>query len=202
MFKQSYIPPTSPYWKVPYFCESPSFIIKRDGHMNKITKEQMKQPLEDSNSGIRLINGMPLLVTIYCGNVIYPIRVLTKVDSKINKMRNSASNKYEALLLARFKNEDTREFEKRYFTTTMLKNFDNDVISGFNKFKQEIYEKAVLRNWVCFPDKIYNTIRLGDIIDSNLSIEDKQKKACDLIKECTKGWKKDALFEFYKNYCS
>lgn len=200
--KQIYIPPTFKEWKLPKFLDTLPFIVTKSGNFGKISKAQMTKPLIEHINGIALNNGKPLLVTIYNGHTIYPIRVLTKIDYKINKLLNSAPSKYEALLLAKLKNEDTHEFERRFFTAQEFANFNLGILNGFEKFKTEIYEKTVMRNWVCFPDKIYNTIRLGDIIDSKLRIEEKQQKACDSIKECTKGWKKDALFDFWQNYCS
>jgi hypothetical protein len=196
---QQFISPMSQLWKVPYFSPT-NFIVKKDGNTFPLTETQMKNPLVECNCGITLKNSKPLLVTIYCKGTIYTIRVMTKTDFKINKIRNSAPGKYEALLLAKLKGDDTADYETRYFTKRELDEFHNQVKLGFRKFREEIYQKSVLRNWVCFPDKIYNTIRLGDIIDSNLSCEGKQESACKAIKNCVKGWRKKALFDFYKSY--
>ena len=199
---QKYISPLSSKWKIPQFCKVNDFIVKKNGIEDKLTKSQLKQPLIECCDGIKLIHDQPLVITIYCGNIVYSIRLLTKLDSRINKMRNSAPGKFEALLLARLKGDDTFYFERKHFTDKELKSFEMRIEKGVEKFKDEIYQKAALKQWVCFPDKIYNTIRLGDIIDSELSVTEKQDKAIVAIKDCTKGWKKKALFDFYQNYCA
>lgn len=200
---QEYINPMSPLWKVPSFCISSKFVVKKDGICNDLNEKQMAKPLHDCfypNCGVKLFVDNPILITIYSKQIVYAIRVLTWVDYSINKIKNSAPEKFTALWLALLKGEDTREFEKRFFTQREIIDFQKRLENGFKKFKEEIYTKAVLRNWVCFPDKLYNTIRLGDIIDSNLSIQDKQDSACAAIKGCIRGWRKQALFEFYKEY--
>jgi len=197
---QRYISPLSKLWITPDFCIPQKYIVKKDGISKQLTDSQMRMPLVDCYSGVKLIDGKPLLITIYCDQTVYTIRVMTRLDFSINKIRNSAPGKFEALLLARLKGENTVEYEKRYFTEKELQEFNIRIKLGFNKFKEEIYQKSVLRNWVCFPDKIYNTIRLGDIIDSKLSVEEKQDTACKAIKSCTKGWRKKALFDFCRSY--
>ena len=196
--EQRYICPTEFRWSVPKFCEPCNFIKTHHGESKQLTETQLTYPLFGDD--IYLKTNYPILICIYCDDVIYPIRVLTKIDKIVTKMRNRSTNKFEALMLARYKMEDTIDLEHRYFTKDELDDFEKRLDEGFNRFKNKIYEKDVLRNWTRFPDKIYNTIRLGDILDKSVSCTEKQHEAVEAIKKCTKGWKKKALFEFYKVY--
>jgi len=196
---QQFIPPTSKLWKTPEFCKPLNFIVKRGGIQEELSEEQKMHPL--TNIGVELYVGKPLLVTIYCKDTIYLIRVMTRSDMYVNRIRNRAVDKYEALLIARFEDEDTSDYEERYFTKHEIETFNSKLEKGFKTFKDEIYRKSVLNNWIRFPDKIYNTIRLGDILNKKgTSYVEKQNQACEAIKGCTRGWEVKALFEFYKEY--
>jgi len=208
---QKYVPPTSSEWKIPKFCDCDSgeYVIKKNGTIGELTENQMTRPLFDhmGDKSVKVVTGKPLLISIYCGDKIYPVRVLTKTDMNNNKLLNSTPSKFHSLLLAKFKTDDRFEFSlndfiKQHFTKEEFIDFEKRVALGFERFKFEIYSKTVLRNWICFPDKLYNTIRLGDIIDSNLTYEEKVQKAFEEVKKCTKGWRKKALFEFYNVYCN
>jgi hypothetical protein len=195
---QEFIPPSSPLWKSPKFCELPVFLKNENGIVSSLKEEQKSQPLTEHD--VPLTYGKPLLVTIYCGEEIFTIRAMTHNDMIVNKMRNRSIDKFVALLVARFKEEDTTIFENRYFTFGEITRFNSMLRRGILQFKTEIFQKAEMKKWICFPDKIYNIIRLGDILDENISCREKQNKALIELKKCTKGWKIKALYQFYKVY--
>lgn len=141
---------------------------------------------------------MPLLVTIY-SDMIYSIRVISKNDMITMKIKSRSTDKYMALLIAHFKNENIDTFLHNNFTKQEIVYFNTCLSQGYERFKYDIYKKCQ-HKWVQFPDKIFNTIRLGDILMSKLSVEEKQVKAIEELKRCTFSWKIKALYEFYNFY--
>ena len=195
---QQFIHPSSPLWKVPNFCETPFFLKNENGITEKLTKTQKTAPLDGCD--VKVITGQALLVTIYCEDEIFTIRVMTWNDMVVSKIKSRSVDKFDALLIAKCKEEDTTLFEDRHFTNKEIKHFNSCLRKGILQFKKEIYQKSFLKRRIRFPEKIYNTIRLGDIIDENTSYVEKQDKAWNELKKCTRGWKIKALYEFYKMY--
>lgn len=187
-------------WQVPRFCNIPKIICDQfvENPQRKLTVDEKTTPLL-FNEGInqQTIN-MPLLVTIY-SDMIYSIRVISKNDMITMKIKSRSTDKYMALLIAHFKNENIDTFLHNNFTKQEIVYFNTCLLEGYERFKYDIYKKCQ-HKWVQFPDKIFNTIRLGDILMSKLSVEEKQVKAIEELKRCTFSWKIKALYEFYKFY--
>lgn len=184
-------------WSVPHFCNTPKFIVEQfnDNQQRALTNEEKTTPLL-FDKGITI--NMPLLVTIYSDS-LYNIRIISKNDMATIKIKSRSTDKYMALLIAHFKNENINTFVHNNFTKQEISTFNTCLLEGYERFKYDIYKKCQ-HKWVQFPDKIFNTIRLGDILMSNLTIEEKQNKAIEELKKCTFSWKLKALYEFYKIY--
>jgi hypothetical protein len=203
---------------VPKFCNTPKFISEQfiENSQRKLTTEEKTTPLLFNQSqalppglqglttgsgarlqGLRSVN-LPLLVNIY-SDMIYCIRIISKNDMITMKIKSRSTDKYMALLIAHFKNENIDTFLHNNFTKQEITTFNTCLLEGFERFKYDIYKKCQ-HKWVQFPDKLFNTIRLGDILMSKLTIEEKQVKSIEELKRCTFSWKLKALYEFYKFY--
>lgn len=192
-------------WNVPKFCNEPKFIVEKNGKFENMSVEEKMTPIiihDKLETKQCLVMNCPLLVTIYSSpQNVYNIRIISKTDMLLLKIKSRSIDKYIALLIAKFKDENIEMFINNNFTIDEINMFDNALNSGFEEFKNDIYKKVVLHKWVQFPDKIFNTIRLGDIIiDKTISVEEKYEKAVEELKKCTFGWKLKALYEFYKFY--
>lgn len=151
------------------------------------------------NDGISVELGVPLLVTIYNGDQIFTCKIIIKDDVQIRIISNRSHDKYEALLIAMFRNENTSYFENKYFTADELLQFDEKLKNGKRLFYKQIFEKVVMKKYIQFPDKLYNTIQLGEILSANMTCTVKQEKAWLYLTEC-RGWKTCAISAFYSHY--
>lgn len=171
-------------------------------HESNIVEKMSENVIRTSNRGIRVFSGEPLLITIYCADVLYTCKILVRQDLAINTILSRSKDKFECLLIAIFKEENVELFEKKYFTTDELARFYEKYTKAKKTFFRQIYEKVELGKYTSFPDKMFSALQLNRILTMNLSCNEKQemawKKLCDLSK--VKNWKYTAISVFYNYY--
>lgn len=169
-----------------------------------------KIPVQSTATTPRIINvvkkggvpvelGAPLLITIYNGDQIFTCKIIVRDDIQIGIISNRSQDKFEALLIARFRGEDTTYFEKKYFTTEELIRFEERLKIGKKIFFKQIFEKVIMKKYITFPDKIYNTLQLGKILSAPICCGNKQEEAWSQLQKC-RGWKTCAVSSFYLHY--
>lgn len=168
-------------------------------HIGKNQPSDLDNVISRDDNGIKINLNLPILVTIYCGSEIFTVKIMTKEDVTMQLISSRSQDKYEALFIAIIRKEDTKHFENKYFTLSELYNFEEKIKNGKKKFFKQIFEKDVLKKYITFPDKIYNTVHLGSILNSNRSFQEKQYCAWEELIKC-RGWRMCALSTFYEVY--
>lgn len=142
----------------------------------------------------------PLMVTLYCGNKLFTCKLVTKEDQIIQTMASRSSDKFEALLIARFRNEDTTLFEEQQFTKQEITSFNLALVQAKNTFYKQIKEKAI-GLYIKFPDVMYSRLGLGAIINNRLlNVSEKQTLAWSKLVTSRGSYKSVAVVEFYSHY--
>lgn len=155
--------------------------------------------ISESDEGIPVLLNEPMLITLYYGNQIFTVKIIAKEDVLLQMIAGRSQDKYEALFIAIMRGEDTSHFEEKYFTPNELYTFEERLKRGKKIFFKQIFEKDVLKKYTIFPDKIYNTIHLGAILNTNKSFQDKQHQAWTELTRC-RGWRSCAILSFYETY--
>ena len=140
-----------------------------------------------------------MLCTIYSDSRLYTIKITTKEDIQVQQQRNRSPDKFEALLIAIFREECVVHFSKKCFSCEELAKFQEALKRGKRQLFRQIFEKDVLQKFVKFPDKMYNVIHMGAILTNNLSCADKQKEIWKELTSC-RGRKLVAISAFFTSY--
>jgi len=155
--------------------------------------------ISEETIGIPVLINEPMLITLYYGNQIFTVKIIAKEDVQLQMIACRSQDKYEALFIAIMRGEETRHFEEKYFNPGELYNFEERLKRGKKLFFKQIFDKDVLKKYTIFPDKIYNTIHLGAILNSNKTFQEKQNQAWTELTRC-RGWRSCAILSFFETY--
>lgn len=203
----------------PKYFSQPAWVVE---YYNPLFNQNVKQiEFKSPNSlninfgydkKINLVLGEPLLFTIYCGDKVKTLKIISKEDSLLSVINSRSKDKYEALLIAKFKNEDTTYFEKLKFTPFEITRFYIKFKSARSVFFKEINDKLISNAYVTFPTDLFKGIKLGFILSKARNLIDKDPQNCSVyvnaardeawgeLTKCTKSWKILAVSAFYHHY--
>ena len=148
---------------------------------------------------VRINVNEPLLCTIYAGDKLYTVKIIAKEDLQILQICSRSSDKFEALTIAVLHNEDTSYYQNTFFTPSEIYNFYDRLKRAKSRFFGQIYQKVVNKEFVKFPDKIFNTIAMGQILISNMTCVQKQDYIWNELCQC-RGKRVCAITTFYSIY--
>ena len=197
---KDYISPFDSRWFVPDFCTFKPTIMKK-ANSTKSIKFAIETP------GILKVNDSACwFLLLYKDKQLYQLNVYTKEICDTFKIRNISKEVDRCLFIARFKQQNTDLFEKRFYTKTELKIFQEKFDHAKYKFRKDLHQKSKKR-WVNFPEKVYNIIKLGDLFMKRTCHQNNKeffekiwKESLDRLYQCTIGWRIKALHEFYDYY--